>query len=77
MQAYLEHLYNKLNNLPAGIQGIAWFISIKLSIHLLKGIENVPTYSLTVVLQFMLALIILLVGLIFIDVLSISRKKFK
>ncbi|MEY8443549.1 hypothetical protein AALA52_04730 [Lactococcus ileimucosae] len=67
MDNYLKHLYHRLNQMPAGIQGVAWFISIKLSLFILQGAENVPSHLLTIFLQFILSMILLIIGVAFFD----------
>ncbi|MBL3716278.1 hypothetical protein GHK52_05540 [Lactococcus garvieae] len=70
MDNYLKHLYHRLNRMPSGIQGVAWFISIKLSLFILQGAENVPAYLLTIFLQFILSMILFIIGLAFFDFIS-------
>lgn len=67
MNNYLKNLQNQFRRLPLGVQGISWFISFKLSLYILQGTEEVPTYLFTVILQFILSLIILAIGLVFFD----------
>lgn len=67
MNNYLKHLQNQFKRLPIGVQGIAWFISFKLSIYILQGAKEVPTYLFTIVLQFILSIIILAIGFVFFD----------
>jgi|GEM_PF-1694194 len=67
MNNYLKNLQNQFKRLPFGVQGIAWFISFKLSLYTLQGTEEVPTYLFTVILQFILSIIILAIGLVFFD----------
>lgn len=70
MEQYLKHLQYQFKRLPIGVQGIAWFISFKLSLSILKGAEEVPTYLFTVLLQFILSIIILTIGLVLFDFIS-------
>lgn len=74
MERYLKHLQNQFKRLPIGVQGIAWFISFKLSLSILKGTEEVPTYLFTIILQFILSIIILTIGLVLFDFISNRRK---
>ena len=70
MEHYLKHLQNQFKRLPIGVQGIAWFISFKLSLSILKGADEVPTYLFTILLQFILSIIILTIGLVLFDFIS-------
>lgn len=70
MEQYLKHLQYQFKRLPIGAQGIAWFISIKLSLSILKGAEEVPTYLFTILIQFILSIIILTLGLVLFDFIS-------
>ncbi|AYF99855.1 hypothetical protein [Lactococcus allomyrinae] len=67
MYNYLKHVHEQLNKLSFGGQGLAWFISFKLSGLILSGTENVPAPFFTVILQFILSIIILIMGVWLID----------
>ena len=76
MDNYLKRLYHRLNRMPSGIQGVAWFISIKLSLFILQGAEEVPAHLLTILLQFILSMLLLIIGLAFFDFIS-SKKDYQ
>lgn len=67
MNNYLKYLQNQFKRLSIGVQGIAWFISFKLSLYILQGAEEVSTYFFTIILQFILSIIIVALGLVFFD----------
>lgn len=67
MNHYLQYLQNKFKRFPFGIQGILWFISFKFSMHILQGLEEIPTSLFTLILQFFLSIVILTMGLAFFD----------
>lgn len=50
MNKYLKYIQNQFGQLPIKDQGIAWFISFKLSLYILKEPEDDPTYLFTFVL---------------------------